>query len=469
MAVTGLGRIFAFVLLFVHLNDAQFTVPEVIIQALRPKGIRIYIPDSPNVSLFVFQGNINKKIGENDVGTLSAEVTKPTDGKWLYENPSLDLKVGDVINYYVYVVSDKKGYLKDNLSFTVKALESPSSNPAADCRNTPSVVRNGKACAGQVLFEDNFDSLREDLWQIEQYIPDEPDFPFVSYQRPPNAPTVAVEGGYLKIEPKLQQDLPGYSNNSIYMGKLNLLNGCTAISSKCQIEAWGASIIPPIASGKLISKTFGFTYGVVEVRAKLPQGDWIYPDILIESLFKKYGVTNYASGVIRIAGALGNQQLSAGNVEMGNKVLYGGPIMDLKCRKSLLSKKNSNKPWGDDFHIYTLRWEPERITLFVDGEEWGRTEPAASGLRGKLGPNCDAPRAAATDLSPFDDYFFLTLGLTTGGVTEFDDEITSQGIPKPWRNSGRKASLRFWQDMSSWLPTWRQPALLVDYVRVTAL
>lgn len=76
--------------------------------------------DSPNVSLFVFQGNINKKIGENDVGTVSAEITKPTDGKWLYENRNLDLKVGDVINYYVYVVSDKKGYLKDNLSFTVK-------------------------------------------------------------------------------------------------------------------------------------------------------------------------------------------------------------------------------------------------------------------------------------------------------------------------------------------------------------
>ena len=59
-------------------------------------------------------------------------------------------------------------------------LESPDKNVMGDCLPTVTSVRNGQACAGQIVFEDNFDSLREDLWQIEQYIPDEP-VSFTSY------------------------------------------------------------------------------------------------------------------------------------------------------------------------------------------------------------------------------------------------------------------------------------------------
>ncbi|XP_045450595.1 beta-1,3-glucan-binding protein-like [Melitaea cinxia] len=451
-----------------------YTIPDVTIQALNPQGIRVSIPADPKISLFVFQGNINRKISQEDVGTISAEVTSPTNGRWLYENLTTKLKVGDIINYYVFVVYDRRGYVKDNLSYTVKELVSPSSNSVdvAECFPTSTVVRNGKACAGQIIFEDNFDTLREDLWQLEQYIPGEPDYPFVSYQRPPIAPTVSVQGGYLYIKPILQQDLPGFSNSSIYTGTLDLFSGCTATATKCLAEAWGASILPPIASGRVTSRSFAFTYGVVEVRAKLPQGDWLYPDILLESLMKKYGVLNYASGVLRIAGSCGNPQLSTVNNEVGNKLLYGGPMLDMGCRNTLLSQKLSNKAWGEDFHVYVARWEPERITLSVDGEEWARIEPAASGLQGRFPRTCDLPRSflsRGSNMAPFDDHFFLTLGLAAGGITEFSDDLTSGGRPKPWRNSSRKASLRFWEDLVSWHRTWIQPGLVVDYVRVRAL
>ncbi|CAH2090816.1 unnamed protein product [Euphydryas editha] len=476
MEATGVRRVFVLLLLvFVRLRQVcaqSYSIPDVTIKALKPQGIRVSLPADPKISLFVFQGNVNRKISQDDMGAISAEVTSPTNGRWLYEDLERKLKVGDIINYYVYVVRDRQGYIKDNLSYTVKELESSSSDSVADCSPTSTVVRNGKACAGETLFEDNFDSLREDLWQIEQYIPGEPDYPFVSYQRPPNAPTVSVKGGYLYIQPILQQDLPGFSNSSIYTATLDLFSGCTATATKCLAEAWGASILPPIASGRITSKTFAFTYGVVEVRAKLPQGDWLYPDILLESLMKKYGVLNYASGVLRIAGARGNPQLSAVNNEVGNKLLYGGPMLDMGCRNALLSQKFSNKPWGEDFHVYTARWEPERITLSVDGEEWARIEPAASGLQGRLPRTCDLPRSflsRGSNMAPFDDHFFITIGLAAGGITEFSDDLTSAGRPKPWRNSGRKANLRFWQDMGSWHPTWVQPALVVDYVRVRAL
>ncbi|CAH2237569.1 beta-1,3-glucan-binding protein-like [Pararge aegeria] len=472
MALDAFGRLVFLYLACAKLVSAQYTIPDVTIQALKPKGIRVSIPDSRGVSLFVFQGNLNKEIGSNDVGVIAGEVTNPMDGLWMYEDLDLQLKVGDVIYYYVFVSNDGKGYVKDRLTFTVRVLEDPISTGPNDCAPTQTRVRNGQACAGKIIFEEKFDYLREDVWQIEQYIPDEPDYPFVSYQRPFNVPTVSVQGGYLRIEPKLQQNIPGFSNSSIEMGSLDLFSGCTATSTKCRTEAWGASILPPIVSGKLTSKAFAFTYGVVEIRAKLPQGDWLYPDILLESFLKKYGSLNYASGVLRVAGARGNGQLSVGTADFGNKLLFGGVLMDAKCRDILLRNKTSSRPWGDDYHIYAVRWTPDEITLLVDGEEWTRITPSSNSLKDLFSTSCDIPRsvlATGSKLAPFDDHFVLSLGVAAGGITEFPDGVTSAGKPKPWQNTSRKASLRFWQDIASWIETWRQPALLVDYVTVRAL
>lgn len=77
-------------------------------------------PDAPSTSLFVFQGNINRNIGNQDVGTLSGEVLSPTNGRWVFEDKDVVLKIGDVINYYVFVSVNRAGYLKDNLSYTVQ-------------------------------------------------------------------------------------------------------------------------------------------------------------------------------------------------------------------------------------------------------------------------------------------------------------------------------------------------------------
>lgn len=41
----------------------------------------------------------------------------------------------------------------------------------SECKPTVSMVRGGIACAGDTLFEDNFDELNEQNWQIEQFIP----------------------------------------------------------------------------------------------------------------------------------------------------------------------------------------------------------------------------------------------------------------------------------------------------------
>ncbi|CAF4926127.1 unnamed protein product [Pieris macdunnoughi] len=474
MSIKPVGRV---AILFFILSAHAQSSPDVTIQAFRPKGVRVSIQDpEKKLNQFVFQGNVNRNINVNDVGQISGEVIKPTNGAWVFEDPTISLKPGDVINYYVFVTRERKGYVNDNLTFTVTELVDPSSpaKPSSpDCKSTVTEVAGGKVCAGQVIFEDNFDRL-QDLWYIEQYIPDQPDYPFVSYQRPPKSQTVAVDNGYLRIAPQLQQDLAGFSNSSILSGTLDLTSGCTSrttYSSKCSVSAWGASILPPVVTGRLTTK-LAFKYGVVEVRAKLPKGDWLYPDIGLEPLMNKYGFMNYASGLIRIAGARGNNELNLGAEDLSNKVLYGGPIMDFDCRGHLLRKRSAAKPWSNDFHTYSARWEPGRITLAVDGIEWARIEPSANGFQGLLGRDCPLPRdllATGSNMAPFDDYFYLTLGVAAGGISEFPDgSYTSGSRPKPWRNPGRKASLNFWQDIEAWWNTWTQP-LIVDYVRIRAI
>ncbi|CAG4962880.1 unnamed protein product [Colias eurytheme] len=453
MALKLFGRVLILFLVSAGASG-QFNIPDVTIQALKPKGIRVSIPDDSSLSLFVFQGNVNRGIKNTDVGQISGEITAPKRGKWVFEDLNIDLKPNDVINYYVYVVSNRKGYFKDNLSFTVKELVDPSAPASSpECRSTLTQVRDGKACAGQVIFEDNFDRLNEDLWYIEQYVPEQPDYPFLL--------------NFFKT-------FRGFSNNSIYSGTLDLISGCTTrstYSSKCSTSAWGANILPPVVSGRLTSK-LSFKYGLVEVRAKLPRGDWIFPDILLEPLLNKYGFMNYASGIIRIAGARGNSELMFGNDNIGNQVLYGGPIMDFNCRQYLIRTKYSGNPWSNDFHLYAVLWEPTRITLTVDGIEWARVEPTTNGLQGQLPRDCPLPRDllnTGTSMAPFDDYFYTTLGVSAGGISEFPDGIYTSGSRlKPWRNRGRKAMLNFWQDMDAWWPTWSQP-LVIDYVRIKAL
>ena len=40
----------------------------------------------------------------------------------------------------------------------------------------------------------------------------------------------------------------------------------------------GYDIVNPIQSARLTTKkSFSFTYGTIEVRAKMPRGDWIWP------------------------------------------------------------------------------------------------------------------------------------------------------------------------------------------------
>jgi len=60
------------------------------------------------------------------------------------------------------------------------------------------------------------------------------------------------------------------------------------------------------------------------------------------------------------------------------------------------------------------------------------------------------------------------LGLSVGGFGDFVDSLRTATYEKPWTNYHPQAKLQFYQSQDQWLPTWKQPSLKIDYVRVFA-
>ncbi|CAH2208284.1 jg26236 [Pararge aegeria aegeria] len=69
-------------------------------------------------------------------------------------------------------------------------------------------------------------------------------------------------------------------------------------------------------------------------------------------------------------------------------------------------------------------------------------------------------------MAPFDQMFYISLGLSVGGAHEFPDSPS-----KPWVNNASDAMQNFWEAKEQWLPTWYDDmnALQIDYVRVYAI
>lgn len=72
------------------------------------------------MQLFAVHANINKPMRNLEAGQISVDITKATNGRWVYEDERTNLKPNDVINYWLYVQADGLGYRKDDQTFKVK-------------------------------------------------------------------------------------------------------------------------------------------------------------------------------------------------------------------------------------------------------------------------------------------------------------------------------------------------------------
>ncbi|XP_047026780.1 beta-1,3-glucan-binding protein-like [Helicoverpa zea] len=505
-----MARVSVLFLIFVLSVNSGFCyeVPAATLEAIYPKGLRVSIPDD-GFSLFAFHGNLNEEMNGLEAGRWSRDITKQKNGRWTFRDRSVELKVGDTIYFWTYVIKDGLGYRQDNGEWTVTGYVDEAGNPVNPTDGSPlsssspvasqpssgsqplsgskpslgtasaaapasfsaeypcelsisKVNVPGFVCRGQLLFEDNFNSGIEKgkIWTPEIKFPGEPDFPFNVYLNDRN---LHVRDGRLSIKPITLESKYG---EDFVRQTLDITARCTGTigTMECSREASGPQILPPIITSKITTKNkFAFKYGRIEISAKLPLGDWIYPEIQLEPRDHVYGIRNYASGLLRIATIKGNAESA--------KKLYAGPIMcdSEPYRSAYLKEKAGSDLWSRDFHNYSLEWRPDGISLFVDGEKYGEVTPPTEGFYKTATDNQVAAAAQwlkGTTIAPFDDMFYISLGLNVGGVHEFPDADN-----KPWKNRATKAMLNFWNAREQWYSTWYDDtsALQVDYVRVYAL
>uniref|UniRef100_A0A182KD84 GH16 domain-containing protein n=1 Tax=Anopheles christyi TaxID=43041 RepID=A0A182KD84_9DIPT len=161
-------------------------------------------------------------------------------------------------------------------------------------------VKPGPYCSWDLIFEDNFNSLDFETWEHENTLSGGGNWEFQWYQN--NRSNSYCENGIFYIRPTLLADDTGEAFLS--SGTLNIhgsepANQCTSpMFFGCERVGTTTNIINPIKSARVRTvDSFSFKYGTMEVRARIPTGDWLWPAVWLLPKRQVYG-TWPASGEI---------------------------------------------------------------------------------------------------------------------------------------------------------------------------
>ncbi|KAF2084367.1 glycoside hydrolase family 16 protein [Saccharata proteae CBS 121410] len=283
----------------------------------------------------------------------------------------------------------------------------------------------------------------------------------------------------LHIRPTLQ-DAALITNNNI----INLTQAGTCTSplwSSCvaSTNTTNGTIVPPARSARINTKKgANIKYGRVEVRAKMPKGDWLWPAIWMLPTDNAYGAWP-ASGEIDIAESRGNNH-SYWNGKGGNdfavSTLHWGPDTDYDAYwRTTKANQASHSEYGDKFHTYGLEWTKDYLFTYIDSRlrqvlyvpfvkktMWEKGDFPASDHNGSR--IADPWSQTGNKNTPFDQYFHIMLNVAVGGTNGwFPDGIDS----KPWADASQTARRDFWAAKDQWYPTWQESnEMVVDSVKM---
>lgn len=137
-----------------------------------------------------------------------------------------------------------------------------------------------------------------------------------------------------------------------------------------------------------------WTYGRIEARIKIPKGQGLWPAFwALGSNFNSVGWPT--CGELDIMENIGREPSTVHGVMHGPG--YSGDIGKQIDRTYTLS---GGKSFGDDFHVYAIEWEQDRIQWFVDGIRFSTITPST---------------IPAGKQWAFNKSFFLILNVAVGG------------------------------------------------------
>ncbi|XP_055374595.1 beta-1,3-glucan-binding protein-like isoform X2 [Condylostylus longicornis] len=349
-----------------------------------------------------------------------------------------------------------------------------------------SKARYGPYCSGQLIFKDDFDTFDFEKWQHENTLAGGGNWEFQWYTN--NRSNSFTKEGKLHIRPTLTSD--AFGEEFLTSGLAEIAGGAPADQCTnpsffgCTRVGTKTHVINPVRSARIRTvESFNFKYGRLEVRAKVPTGDWLWPAIWLLPKRNAYG-TWPASGEIDLLESRGNRELYNNGVNIGveqyGTTLHYGPDPNYNGWKyaHFVQNARNNEGFNKDFHKYTLEWTPEYMKFYLDDVETG-TFNAEDGFfkRGKFPENIDNPwQYSNSGMAPFDQEFYIIINLAVGGTNGYFPDSAENPNPKPWLNSSPHALTDFWDGRSNWLSTWNYDNktnndrdFQIDYVRVYAL
>lgn len=312
-----------------------------------------------------------------------------------------------------------------------------------------------------------------------------------------------VKDGFLYIVPTLTSDSIG--NDAVFDGTVYNItdctfnqtrpnngfitkNGATAFDEAGYVKACSAvsnrtagTVINPVQSARINTKgKASIKYGRVEIRAKMPNGDWLWPALWMLPVDEAYGPWPL-SGEIDIVESRGNglKYTARGSNYVQGSLNWGPTTFLNGVLKSYSWWTERRQSFGSQFRTYALEWTDKWLRIYVDNRlhtllDIKFNEPFFK--RGEFpevifdGPNPVAlqnPWINGTNATPFDQEFYLIMNVAVGGTNGWFPE--AQG-DKPWLDASPNAMRDFALAEAKWYSTWptsvEDRALVVDYVKM---
>ena len=272
---------------------------------------------------------------------------------------------------------------------------------------------------------------------------------------------VKIEDGKLVIVPTLQDEKLLTTNNNL------TLDDCTSklyYDCNAATNVTNGTIVPPVKSGRINTlKGVTLKYGRVEVKARMPVGDWLWPAIWMLPVNNTFGPWPQ-SGEIDIAESRGNNySYPTGGNNIVTSTLHWGPDQkdDGYWRTS---KKQSalHTTFAADEHTYGLEWSEKYLFTYIDTRLlqilynpfkeylWDRGQFPLSNSNGTTltNPWINDPNYNA----PFDQEFYLIINLAVGGTNGW---FKDGAAGKPWVDKSKTAPKDFLAGKDQWYPTWK--------------
>ncbi|CAI6331820.1 unnamed protein product [Periconia digitata] len=273
-------------------------------------------------------------------------------------------------------------------------------------------------------------------------------------------PTITTESTDLTED----QLLNGYSLNLTKSGGDGTCTSDDYLQCSIRSNASTGAILPPVRSARLSTKgKKSIRYGRIEVVAKMPRGDWLWPAIWMMPEDSKYGPWP-ASGEIDIAELRGNSYEYPLGRDALTSTIHWGPTTKTDAYWSTYGHKFLRRTdYSKDFHTFGLQWSEDTMFMYLDNRmkqvfymkfDDKRTMWDKGGFSGATANNSviENPwKSTGRGNTPFDEKFYLILNVAVGAQNGwfFDGKNG-----KPWVDNGPTAARDFIKAKDQWLPTW---------------